>query len=114
MGYIIGIRVAAIMLAGGVFSWLVLMPAIYFFGSHLTGPLYPGTVPIAQMEPSRNVEDVCAADGCGCGGGGGIDHAAADAADDLSSALTQGFRKTGGRRSPRLRRRCARTSTICR
>ena len=33
-----------IMLAGGVFSWLVLMPAIYFFGSHLSGPLYPGTV----------------------------------------------------------------------
>src|SRR6202030_4616621 len=52
VGYIIGIRVAAIMLAGGVFSWLVLMPAIYFFGSHLTGPLYPGTVPITQMAPS--------------------------------------------------------------
>src|ERR1700723_1698563 len=31
VGYIIGIRVAAIMLAGGVFSWLVLMPALYFF-----------------------------------------------------------------------------------
>ena len=52
VGYIIGIRVAAIMLAGGVFSWLVLMPAIYFFGSHLPGPLYPGTVPIAAMNPS--------------------------------------------------------------
>ena len=25
----------AIIFAGGVFSWLVLMPAIYFFGSHL-------------------------------------------------------------------------------
>ncbi len=33
VGYIIGMRVAAVMLAGGVFSWLVLMPAIYFFGS---------------------------------------------------------------------------------
>jgi len=52
VGYIIGIRVAAIMLAGGVFSWLVLMPAIVFFGKHLSGPLYPGTVPISQMEPS--------------------------------------------------------------
>ncbi len=52
VGYIIGIRVAAIMLAGGVFSWLVLMPAIVFFGKHLNGPLYPGTVPIAQMDPS--------------------------------------------------------------
>jgi putative OPT family oligopeptide transporter len=52
VGYIIGLRVSAIMLAGGVFSWLVLMPAIVFFGKHLSAPLYPGTVPIAQMDPS--------------------------------------------------------------
>jgi putative OPT family oligopeptide transporter len=52
VGYIIGIRIAAVMLAGGVFSWLVLMPAIVFFGKHLSGPLYPGTIPIAQMDPS--------------------------------------------------------------
>jgi putative OPT family oligopeptide transporter len=52
VGYIIGIRVASIMLAGGVFSWLVLMPAIMFFGKHLPGPLYPGIVPISQMSPS--------------------------------------------------------------
>ena len=52
VGYIIGIRVASVMLAGGVFSWLVLMPAIVFFGKHLSGPLYPGTVPISMMEPS--------------------------------------------------------------
>ncbi len=52
VGYIIGIRVSAIMLAGGVFSWLVLMPAIVFFGKHLPGPLYPGTVPIHDMTPS--------------------------------------------------------------
>ena len=52
VGYIIGIRVAAVMLAGGAFSWLVLMPAIMFFGSHLPTPLYPGTIPIAQMSPS--------------------------------------------------------------
>ncbi|MGI4829847.1 MAG: OPT family oligopeptide transporter [Janthinobacterium lividum] len=52
VGYIIGIRVSAIMLAGGVFSWLVLMPAIMFFGKHLPGPLYPGTVPINEMTPS--------------------------------------------------------------
>jgi putative OPT family oligopeptide transporter len=52
VGYIIGIRVAAIMLAGGVFSWLVLMPAIYFFGSHLTAPIYPGTTLIRNMSPS--------------------------------------------------------------
>ncbi len=53
VGYIIGMRVAAVMLAGGVFSWLVLMPAIYFFGSHLTTPLYPGTTLIRDMSPSQ-------------------------------------------------------------
>lgn len=52
VGYIIGLRVAAVMLAGGVFSWLVLMPAIYFFGAHLTAPIYPGTVLIREMSPS--------------------------------------------------------------
>ncbi|HMF53189.1 MAG TPA: oligopeptide transporter, OPT family, partial [Edaphobacter sp.] len=53
VGYIIGMRVAAVMLAGGVFSWLVLMPAIYFFGSHLAAPLYPGTTLIRDMSPSQ-------------------------------------------------------------
>ncbi len=53
VGYIIGMRVAAVMLAGGVFSWLVLMPAIYFFGSHLAAPLYPGTTLIKDMSPSQ-------------------------------------------------------------
>lgn len=51
VGYIIGARVAGTMFAGGVFSWLVLMPAIYFFGSHLSGPLYPAVKPVAQMSP---------------------------------------------------------------
>lgn len=53
VGYIIGIRTAAVMLAGGAFSWLVLMPAISFFGGHLSVPLYPGTVPISDMAPSQ-------------------------------------------------------------
>jgi putative OPT family oligopeptide transporter len=52
VGYIIGIRVAAIMLAGSVFSWLVFMPAIMFFGKHLATPVYPGVLPISQMSPS--------------------------------------------------------------
>ncbi len=52
VGYIIGPRVAGVIFAGGVFSWLVLMPAIHFFGAHFTGPIYPGTQPISQMSPS--------------------------------------------------------------
>jgi uncharacterized oligopeptide transporter (OPT) family protein len=53
VGYIIGPRTAGTLFAGGVFSWLVLMPAIRFFGQNLTGPLYPSTIPIAQMTPDQ-------------------------------------------------------------
>ena len=53
VGYIIGPKTAGTIFAGGVFSWLVLMPAIRFFGQGLTAPLYPSTVPIAQMTPDQ-------------------------------------------------------------
>jgi putative OPT family oligopeptide transporter len=51
VGYIIGPKVAGTMFAGGVISWLVLIPVIKFFGMHIPQALYPGTVPIAQMSP---------------------------------------------------------------
>src|SRR5437660_7378233 len=51
VGYIIGPRIAGVIFAGGVFAWLVVMPAIKFFGSHATGPIYPGTAPISTMSP---------------------------------------------------------------
>ena len=51
VGYIIGPRVAGLLFAGGVFSWLVLMPAIKFFGGMMTHPLFPGLIPIGQMTP---------------------------------------------------------------
>lgn len=54
VGYIIGPRVAGILFAGGVFSWLVLMPAIKFFGSLAPNvALYPSTIPIPQMTPDQ-------------------------------------------------------------
>ena len=49
VGYIIGPRIAGVLFSGGVFAWLVMMPAIKFFGSLLPGVLYPGTMPISQM-----------------------------------------------------------------
>jgi putative OPT family oligopeptide transporter len=49
VGYMIGPKIAGVIFAGGVFSWLVMMPAIKFFGSHVPGVIYPGTIPIAQM-----------------------------------------------------------------
>jgi putative OPT family oligopeptide transporter len=54
VGYIIGPRVAGTLFAGGVISWLVMMPAIRFFGSLAQGvPLYPSTIPIPQMTPDQ-------------------------------------------------------------
>ena len=54
VGYIIGPRVAGFLFAGGVISWLVMMPAIRFFGSLSPDvALYPSTVPIPQMSPDQ-------------------------------------------------------------
>src|SRR3984893_14930417 len=52
VGYIIGPRIGSIMCAGGVLAYLVLIPAIKFFGSGLSGPLAPGTEPISAMGPN--------------------------------------------------------------
>ena len=52
VGYIIGPKVSGILFAGGVVSWLLIMPAIKFFGQ-LSGntPIYPATIPIPLMTP---------------------------------------------------------------
>jgi putative OPT family oligopeptide transporter len=54
VGYIIGSRVAGILFAGGIISWLVVMPAVKFYGQ-LAGntPIYPSTIPIPQMTPDQ-------------------------------------------------------------
>ncbi|MCM2254449.1 MAG: oligopeptide transporter, OPT family [Vicinamibacteria bacterium] len=49
VGFIIGPKVAGVIFAGGVFSWMVMMPAIKFFGSLVPDPIYPSPIPIAQM-----------------------------------------------------------------
>jgi putative OPT family oligopeptide transporter len=51
VGYIIGPRIASTMAAGGVLAYLVLIPAIHFFGSLTTKVVAPGTMPIGQMGP---------------------------------------------------------------
>jgi len=51
VGYVIGPRISAVMAAGGVLAYLVLIPLIKFFGDAIPGPLAPGTVPIREMSP---------------------------------------------------------------
>lgn len=47
VGYICGPRISSYMFAGGVLSWLVLIPLIVLFGESII--LNPGTVPIGEM-----------------------------------------------------------------
>ena len=47
VGYICGPRISSYMFAGGVLSWMVIIPMIVFFGEAMT--LYPGTVPIGEI-----------------------------------------------------------------
>lgn len=54
VGYILGPRVAAIMVGGGLLSSLVIIPVIAWWGADRALPLYPETVKtIAEMSPSE-------------------------------------------------------------
>ena len=43
VGYILGIRIALVMVAGGALSALVIIPGIYYWGRGWTEPFYPET-----------------------------------------------------------------------
>jgi putative OPT family oligopeptide transporter len=49
LGYVMGLRSSLILCAGGVLSNFVLVPLIWFIGSHLDRAVYPATIPISHM-----------------------------------------------------------------
>ncbi len=49
VGYIIGPRIAGVLVAGGILSQLVLVPLIAILGDTLASALPPGTLPIGEM-----------------------------------------------------------------
>ena len=53
VGYIIGPKIAGIMVAGGVLSWIVLIPLITLLGDNLTTVFAPGTTLISEMSASE-------------------------------------------------------------
>ncbi len=54
VGYILGPRIAAVMVGGGLLSWLVIIPAIAYWGEARTVPFFPETVHlIRDMEPGQ-------------------------------------------------------------
>jgi len=62
VGYIIGPRISSIMVAGGILAYLVLVPAIVFFGDNLTEPLAPATWQFDQPNALAAVAGSAAAD----------------------------------------------------
>jgi putative OPT family oligopeptide transporter len=56
VGYVIGPRIAGVMFAGGVLSWLVLLPLLSYLGNFLTAPLPPvpaSGLRLDQMAPQQ-------------------------------------------------------------
>ncbi len=49
LGYIVGLRYAAVICAGSFLSWFVLVPIVHAIGEGMTGILAPGTIPIGEM-----------------------------------------------------------------
>lgn len=55
VGYIIGIRVSAIMLAGGLMASAVLVPVIAFFGESAIRPIFPATTDLISAMSSDDI-----------------------------------------------------------
>src|SRR3989449_2904296 len=73
VGYIIGPRIASIMVGGGVLSYLVLIPAIKYFGGGWTTPLAPETAHlIKDMSVSQIQKAYVLYIGAGAVAAGGI------------------------------------------
>lgn len=72
VGYIIGPRIAATMCAGGVLSYLLLIPLIQFFGGQLDVPLAPGSKLIGAMSPGEIRSAYILYIGAGAVAGGGF------------------------------------------
>jgi len=53
VGYILGFRISTIMVAGGMISWVIIIPLLAAYGDQLVGTLLPApAVPISSMSTS--------------------------------------------------------------
>ncbi|AEM77736.1 OPT family oligopeptide transporter [Thermoanaerobacter wiegelii] len=50
VGYLIGYRVSAIILAGGLLAWLVIIPLFSFIGTYVNTPIFPSQTPLSQLD----------------------------------------------------------------
>jgi putative OPT family oligopeptide transporter len=73
VGFILGPRIAGIMVAGGLLSWIGIIPLIAYFGEYLNIPLFPETVhSIAEMPASEIWEKYIRYVGAGAVAVGGL------------------------------------------
>lgn len=56
VGYICGAKISSYMFAGGILSWMVLIPVIVLFGENIT--LYPGEVPIGELFAANGAGEI--------------------------------------------------------
>jgi putative OPT family oligopeptide transporter len=57
LGYVMGLRSAMVFCAGSVLTSFVLVPLIWYFGSHINTAVYPSAIPIAQMTAAEIVRN---------------------------------------------------------
>jgi len=98
VGYIIGPRIASIMCAGGVLSYLLLIPLIKFFGEGLAAPLAPATKLIRDMSPGQIRGDYILYIGAGAVAAGGV-ISLLQSAPTIWHGLRAGLRDLGGSRA---------------
>ncbi|MBE9548315.1 MAG: oligopeptide transporter, OPT family [Proteobacteria bacterium] len=55
VGYILGPRIASIMVGGGLLSALLIIPAIAYWGDSSTTPLYPETINLIKDMPASQI-----------------------------------------------------------
>src|SRR5207302_7274952 len=73
VGYIIGYRTSAVMMAGAVLGYLVIIPSIYFIGVHAPQAIPPSTEkPISTMSISELRNNYLLYIGAGCVAAAGI------------------------------------------
>lgn len=72
VGYIIGLRISALMLAGSVLGALVIVPAVAFFGDGRPDVLAPATKPIGILQAGDIEKTYLRFLGAGCVAAAGV------------------------------------------
>jgi putative OPT family oligopeptide transporter len=72
VGFIIGLRTSAVMMAGAILGYLVIIPIIFFVGEYAPAAVPPGTKPIKEMSVKELRDNYLLFIGAGCVASAGI------------------------------------------